>query len=745
MHTAPFSFRAVVAGANPFETIFLFVPDDSTRAQEVDVALVRTLSDGNISPDLVVFVYLSSDKETISSVFRQEYLSERVGSIQRCKAALVVGIAGTGVFESIESVAGESVEALNLSVSALFNAYRDGGMTLLSQRDGVVVSAAPGSYFLKPSGNRQTYFIRAALLCRTSVEASYVATLLLQSLAAATEEFGDPPNILLVDTLGIAYLAYALAEIGVRANVLKRRPEIRSFGSYGGIKQIKLGASQRPLFLISASTSGKLCKEINDHLGVVAVRRSISTLLGSFESSFPSLIFKLTKGLLPSDYLTKAHFETLSEIRVQGEDFLFSPGSPNVVDLKHPQLPKGFSTQFPRLQGNGLIHHFRKAKQGKSVKPFLIFDKALVDNKNFILWVRNQACLRIPIAVKRLVYQDDEASRKMGEILLAHLSELWKGGLPTLTSIGELEKLDPSDSEPVVVLAAVAGSGMELMRICRELRRYQPNGGRHFLIGALVARSYRQSQHVLSNLNRSVETNHYVVSTWCEFSPTKLPIEQMHVRERSLWLRVLESDQFNELSPTIQGYVRERKQLIDDEGMPADGLPISCPFLSTEVSADIWDIGKTFALWGHGIEVHRCPVDVLFTVACWLQNARESGELNPLDRLSDGGFQHAVIGPDCFLRFTDPVIQASILRCAQDSEFNYLASDELSARASEIIVKFVELREHARLEFLLALSEGRMRLKPNHLRAVVEAADQDVCELTRLLSGYASDKYLAGI
>jgi hypothetical protein len=128
-------------------------------------------------------------------------------------------------------------------------------------------------------------------------------------------------------------------------------------------------------------------------------------------------------------------------------------------------------------------------------------------------------------------------------------------------------------------------------------------------------------------------------------------------------------------------------------------------------------------------------------VACWLQNARESGELNQTDRLNDGGFQHAVIGPDCFLRFTDPVIQSSILRCAQDSELNYLASDELSARASEIIVKFIELCEHARVEFLFALSEGRMRLKQNHLLAVIEMADKSGCELTKLMSKNITKNY----
>lgn len=740
MYSTPFSFRGVVVGAVQFETIFLFVPDDSSRAQELDVSLTRILGDGNISPDLIVFVYFEVEHAQIKPVLLSEHLTERLRSVQRCKAVYGAQIGIRGEIETVDLLSGQSLAALSLSAAEVFDAYRIGGMRLLSRRDGVVVSAAPGSFFLKPSGNRQTYFIRAALLCRTSVEASYVASLLIRAVASAKENYGDSPNVLLVDTLGIAYLAYALAEVSTKVGLMQRRPEIRSFGSYGGIEQIQLVVGQRPLFLISASTSGQLGKEIAARLGANVVGNSVSTLVGSFTSKYPSLIFKLTKDLLPTEPPTTEYFETLNEIRVHGEDFLFSPGKPNVVDLKRPQLPRDFSEQFSRIQGKGFIHHFKRVRVGKAVKPFLIHDLALVGDEQFTEWLRNQARLRIPIAVKRVIHQDDNASRAMGEKLLAQLKEVWGGAAPELTSISELEKLTPVAGEPVVVLAAVAGSGMELMRICRELRRYQPGGGRHFLIGALLARSYRQSQHVLSNLKKSVEPDHYFVSTWCAFSPARVPVEQMHARETALWEQVMKHESYDSFPTLLQNYVVSRKDLVEDRGMPADS--IASPFISTPTESNNWSVGESFALWDHQFENRNCPVDVLFTVACWLQNARESGELRLADRLGDGGFQHSVIGPDCFLRFTDPVIQASILRCGQDSEFNYLTSDELSSRASEIIVKFFELREHSRVEFLFALAEGRMRLKPKHLGAVLAVAAEDPCGLTKLLARLTRERYL---
>ena len=52
------------------------------------------------------------------------------------------------------------------------------------------------------------------------------------------------------------------------------------------------------------------------------------------------------------------------------------------------------------------------------------------------------------------------------------------------------------------------------------------------------------------------------------------------------------------------------------------------------------------------------------------------------------------------------------------------------------------VREHARLEFLFALHEGRIRLKAKHMLSVVDSGDQDSCELTKLLSVPTRKRYL---
>lgn len=739
----PFAFRGVVASKKkPLEAFFLLLPHECLRVEELDVAITRLLQDGGISPDIIVCVFFSPNKNDVHTMLASWHIRERFERIQRCGSVLAAEISKDSSFDQVATILGDTQTRAHVTNQDLFDTYRTAGMQLLSARDGVVVRAAPGSYFLNPSGNKRLFFIRAGLLCKTSMEATYVASLLIEPLRAATRELGRTPNLFFLDTVGIAYLAYALADLALAMGLLQSRPEIRTFGSYDGYKNIGLSLGQYPFFIVSASTSGQLSSQLRSIVRAPNAAHLISTVLGSYKEEYPQLVYVLPETVTVSTPDVSSYFDTLAEIRVHGEDFLFAPGRPHAVILKRPHLPKNFTKQFKSLQGKNLIHYFKKANSRKQIKPFLLFDEAFVSLPSFQDWLRSQALSRVPLSVTRIVYQEDKASKLMAESFIAKLKEKWSGTLPALTSLTELEREQPRPDETVVVLAAVAGSGMELMRVCRELRSYQPNGARVFIVGALIARSNQQLQQVLANLRLSEKPNQYAVEVWCEFSPTRIPIEQMRERELSLWSSIL--DEENSCAPSLElrNIAAGRKDLLQDTGMPMTGQPLSFPFISLTPTSKAWELGKSFALWDPPFDNPNCTIDVLFTVACWLQNARESGELKIADRLNDGGFQQVVIAPDCFLRFTDPVIQASILRCGQDSEFNYSTSNEFSARAAEIIAKFIELREPATTEFLFALSEGRMRLVRSHLRHVLQVATPGANAVEVILIERATRRFL---
>ncbi len=738
----PFAFRGVITDpAKPLEAFFLLVPIGSLSHEEIDVSITRLLRDGGISPDVIIVVYFSTDEEALIESLRSQHIEERFDQTHRCRALAAVKICKAGDFVSLQTIHGDSDVLKSFTSEELFDTYRMSGMRFLSSRAGVVVRAAPGSYFLNPSGKKRPFFIRSGLLCRTSIEATYVASLLLGPLREAALELKNTPNILFVDTIGIAYFAYSLVDLAMALQLLKVRPDIRTFGSYGGLKEIHLGIGDHPMFLISASTSGNLASELDKAVKTSQPSKIMTTILGAYQGSYPSLLHRLDTENSGNVMDGESYFDTLREIRVHGEDFLFTPGQPHAVELKRPQLPKNFAKHFANIQGKEVVHHFKRVNSQKQVKPFLLHDETLVNIPNFQVWLKDQAVSKVPVTVRRVVYQGDKASKEMAVTFVDYLREKWDGTVPVVTSLTDLEKITPIPDEAVVVVAAVAGSGMELMRVCRELRRYQPHGARIFMIGALVAQSYRQLQQVISNLRLSEIPNRYSLEVWCEFSPTRVAIEQMRERELKVWRSVVENDP--PFVDTVTDFARARISQLEDVGMPSVGKPSTFPFLARDINSAEWKIGKSFALWNSGFENVDCAVDVLFTVACWLQNARESGDLKVADRLSDGGFQQVVIAPDCFLRFTDPVIQASILRAGQDTEFNYTTSIEFSARATEIILKFIELREVVALEFLFALLVGRIRLEPKHLRRLLDAAVANAEELERLLIDRTRKKYLA--
>jgi len=471
-----------------------------------------------------------------------------------------------------------------------------------------------------------------------------------------------------------------------------------------------------PVFIISASTSGGLAKDIVKESNGAISQGSISTLLGAYEENYPRLLY-----VLPKDErgVNLSSTDTLRRISVSGEDFIFRPGEPKAIVLKRSQLPDKFSEVFSRFQGKNLLRFYKRFNAERLPKAILVDGTSLVKDNEFREWLVEKAKGALPASVQRIVYQEDSASKIMALTIQEALTPFYGNSPPSITSTSELEALPPNKNETVAVAAAVIGSGMELMRVTRALRAYQPEGSRYFIIGAIVSRTYAQLTQLKSNLRlRDNNKLNYAVETWGEFAPGTESIIKQRTRELR-WL-----DQTRDIAgenTEVLEFLDYWRDALGDGGIIHSGAADRCPFISlSKNNSSAFDVGKGFALWNRGFKNGRCPVDVLFTIACWLQNARESTTIPLTDRLEDGGFQQTVIAPDCFLRFTDPVIQVAILKCARDSELDYRASTDLSARAGEIIAKFARLQEPSFLEFLAAIALERMHLLDSDVNRIID-------------------------
>ncbi|RFC36683.1 MAG: hypothetical protein DID92_2727743621 [Candidatus Nitrotoga sp. SPKER] len=700
--TRLFSFRGEVTwSVQRADVIFIYIPICEIAPSDIERRLVDQLGDGGISPDFIVFITPFSQIEDVVITLGNELLSERFDNLKRCKGIVLAPFNKWGSFVNLNWIKYDNTGVPHPDSNQLLVSARNAGFACLTGSNGVITKAPPGTYFRNPSQNPRSYFIRAALLCRNSVEASFVSFALLPLVAKAEVIYRKAPNIIWVDTVSIAYIAYALSELCIHLGALSAKPEIRSYSSYGGLSDTAPETGDYPIFLISASTSGGMARDLVARTGGRVQQEIIGTILGSFEEKFPQLLYSIPERQQGPNIES---VNTLREILVSGEDFLFSPGEPIPVVLKRIHLPKLFSENFKSIQGKGLIHHFKRLSADKKPKAFFIDGALLAADNDFRHWVVSKAKGMLPGTVNRIVYQNDEGSRRMAEIVRDALKP-FRNELP-ISSVEEIEKLPPQNDETVAIVAAVAGSGMELMRITKALRQYQPEGSRFFLIGTVLARSYMQLEQFKANLKLADKTLSYAVETWGDFATSTVALHEYHVREVNLLKEIVGTSDNTDLNQ----FAENRLDSIQAQGVVHEGLPRSEPFISMSGDDASFDLSKGFALWGN-FNNRRCPIDVLFTVSCWLQNAREGRSLAHSERLDGGGFQQAIIAPDCFLRFTDPVIQVSILRCAHDSELDYRSSLTASPRAAEIISKFLGLGEESVTELLMALVLKRIRLR----------------------------------
>jgi dimeric dUTPase (all-alpha-NTP-PPase superfamily) len=714
MNSAYVFYAEVRSNSATLEAVVIFT-SAQVSSSVIDSALTEALQSGRITPDLVLFIAPETHTCTLVKALEEPTLAERFNRLRRAKGVVVCGFTGEGTVPDPRWIRPPTA---NLDLAQIVTNAREAGLRHLAARDGVVTLAPPGAYFRNPSQAPRSYFIRAGLMCRNSVESAFVAYSLLPVVKNATAFYNAAPNIIWVDTVGIAHIAYALSALGERLHAFENAPEVRSFSSYGGHKDIAPGTDDRPIVLISASTSGALAREVVAfNKGVPAT--AVTTILGSFDCAYPELICLLSADQYGPVIQSTA---TLREIQVAGEDFLFRPGEPLAVELRRTQLPRDFRRDFRRLQGKRLIHCFKRVSADRRPKPLIFDANSLVNDDDFQLWLKAKAIGSLPSSIARLVYQQDEPSRRMAELVRDALAPFLQDRTPEITSVEELEQLPPQPTATVAVIAAVAGSGMELMRATKALRTYQPQGARHFIIGVLFARTYAQLTQLQSNLSMSADPLTYAVTKWCEFAASPDALSQFRQREMN-WLRdCAVSIRNDDAAADLEKFARDRLTKISAEGLiRRDHDNIDDQFVSLSDTPSALDLSDGFALW-EGTYRPRCLSDVLFTVACWLQNARENKLLKPTERLDEGGFQQSVIAPDCFLRFTDPVLQCALLRVARDSELDYRSSLPLSARASEILRKFFSLKEEASVEFVMALAFGRMRLRTEDLEQVSDAA-----------------------
>lgn len=572
------------------------------------------------------------------------------------------------------------------------------GVCALFDTPNVLCPAPAGFAFVKPSKHRSKYFLRAEAALYESEHVHFLAFALLGRIAKREEETKESIGVIFIDTMAIASLAYALREL-YHDLYGKPKPRVESFHSYHGMKNIRKPRTGTSLCIVSASASMSMQKD-----------------WWEMTRCFPSEVFTLItfKGETNSeqaiyafdkpDYLAnRAELRGLKDIRIDGESFTQEeiPLKPVLLTVKAHKNDSWFD--LGQVYSASKIFSLMKAEhRSDKVRPIFVDGMRLLEQVFFLDFLKKEMMQKVPISVRSIVHQDDIASKALAEKCATQINVLREGAAVNLISANELGSVEINKEGALLIVAAVIGRGTKLRSISRDLRDLHL-GARHYLVGFQVGESINDCGKLKDDLKFSAIKSSITISVM-ESVAIGRTVGDSFIEEEQLFASYSNSSDLTQVKERIKE-VREKVGLKNGAFLP----PTIDGDERLKLRAD-------FAYWKRGY----CPdIDhsaaVLLTAASMLQHAREFKDFkDDCHRLASDSFQQVVLNPENFARYNDGVIQAALLRAAQQSELDYSSSEEHSRRMTDMLSGIfrlnARLQGEAALEFAFALKTERMKL-----------------------------------
>lgn len=671
-------------------------------------------------PDALVLICVFGEKESVLQVIASDPGVQQALTRASTKVCVAVcEIESSGVIGALTYVRNPR-ENLYLVNNERQSRIFDEGLRALFGVRNVLVEAPAGFTFVKPSQERATFFLRAEEALYETERVNFLAFALLRRIAEREEKCQSRIEVIFIDTMAIASLAYVLREL-YAASFGRKTPRVVSFHSYAGIDDIPRPQVGTSLCLISASSS------MNMHRKWLEVTRchsseviTLLTLKSANDSSLAMHAFDTADCVV-----SKSKPSGLRDLRIVGERF-----SPEDTPLKQVLLTvqahknERWYLRGPEYSREGLFHSMKSASPSSKVRPIFVDGLRLLDHSYFKDFVANELTQKVPVSVRAVIYQDDEASKLLANRCAESIKKILGKSkpLPVINAkkIVEDSRLIAGNSA-ILIVAAVIGRGTQLLSISRDLRDIH-FGARHYLVGFQIADSIAVHLQLKANL---------------KFSSKKSSINVSIMESMAVGRNV--GDAYSHEIQTLKQWgglknfplLSQRLESLEN----ATGN-VQSPFLpSTVPGQDRLVLRQDFAYWnsGYGQDCDHAAA-VLLTAASMLQHARESREFRDDNhRLASDTFQQVVLDPENFSRYNDGVIQSAILRAAHPSELDYSSQEDASRRITELLCGV--FAQHAReqgeaaLEFALALHSKKLRL-----------ADADLGSLRVLCSTVLSDK-----
>lgn len=584
------------------------------------------------------------------------------------------------------------------------------GLSIIFDPKTVVVTAPAGYAFRKPSNDRSTYFIRAELALSTSAAVSFVAFAIFQRLVQGYGQIPQSLRLLLVDTMNVAAVAFALREMLSLAGA-RPVPQVESFHSYGGLDEVGNPLPDTSLCIVSASSSMNLHRKWIREKALSA--RDIVTLV-TFEDADDAqhALFGLPAEARPEQSPPSSAYD----IRIAGEYFfpVMEPPRKVLLTTTHHGCQE-YTKDFHLLRERRLFGAFRAAAASGSRRSLFIDADALLQAEEFHHWIDTKVPQLLKAGTALIIFQDDKASATLAQHVAYMATILGCTGVK-VCSARMLDESTVNRTAPIVCVAAVVGRGNAMLSLSRDLRNCHV-GARLYLIGVQVTESLAK----LENFDRNLK-----------HSSHKSPIE---VLRRNVFLSadtVTDSFQQELALYRAPGELAGRK---DSLLRGPEAMQLFLP--SGPRLRDALVLNVDFAFWDGTYTPSAYQAEVLGTISTILQNARTSKLRLPGQQLRSPLLMHVALDPENFARFNEGIIQAALLRAALPSELDYRGDASASAYMAVLLRRIAARFDHpqmATLEFLAAIATKRMQLNVEDTATVRDAFEQVTLHRADLMS-----------
>lgn len=709
-HTGFFCFRHSIHEGQPGELQYAFAykpPGPMTRGA-LDELMLAMCKGPNL-PDAVVVVGI--EEETGVDLLEELKADTSVVAQQRLKGRIPLLFANFKLAKGMARVTlldnafrPRMAEFKSIVEAGVQNWIQSGLQAVFDPKE-VVLQAPSGYAYQKPSGGRSELFLKPDLALKSSAIVGLVGFALFHKLfSGRTKRFAELQTVF-VDTMAISPIAYSLREL-LELCGFKQPFYIESFHSYGGFNEVRRPLKGTSLCLISASTSMSLHEQwISEKEVAVDEVLTLLTLTTATKYKDGALLaidvpwHRLSVG--PAQL----------SIRIKGETFLPEQEPSKKVlltDIHHRSDEE--VKHFHTFAGRHVFDVYRRPVQSSSKPRALHVDgSTLIAQPEFLNWLKARLIQSVKAATRFVVHQDDTPSKRMAEQVLAICEAQFDLGPVKVVSAAALQNTSLESHSGVIVCAAVAGKGSQLLEISRALRD-KHEGPRLYLVGYQVSETRGELVALDANLKHSKSVPYEVAKFGKAAIGTQLGAS-------------FASEVTTYYPPSVDhsglpGLLASRAKVLGTVA-PAErtvllphGEGVNCEMR----------LRASFAYWPSGYEAQPCHPEVLATVAVLLQRAREHEKLPDEQRLATPSFRHVVLAPENFTRFNDGVVQAALLRCAYPSELDYrgdhAASDFMKSVILRALSRATQEAGEATLEFLLALAQHRLQLSESHLGEV---------------------------